>query len=69
MFVGPVWNLLRVALLAARILGGSYTFLKSCAPQHYSNIRVAAARYRHDSRYAEMHRWKTSPVFNEGPRH
>lgn len=59
MFVGPVWNLLRVALLAARIWGRFLHFLKLCAPLHYTNIHVAAARYRHDSGYAEIHRWKT----------
>ena len=54
MFMDPVWNLLRVALLAARILGRFLHFVKSVHPY----IR-AAARYRHDSGYAEMHRWKT----------
>ena len=60
MFVGSVWNLLRVAFLAARILGQFliYFFL-ICAPLHYTNIHVAAARYRHDSGYAEIRRWKT----------
>jgi hypothetical protein len=64
MFVGPVWYLIRVALLAARILGRFLHFFYVCTPALGQQLGIGTTVGK-----LKCIDGRLAPVLNERPRH